>query len=492
MHFELARCVSPMLGVGLLVALPSMVIAGAQPSPAGATSPTPEQRARLVEAYGQTPLAFEANTGQVDSQVAFLSRSAGYSLFLTPQEAVLSLTPNRPNDGKPGMRPHGRSGDRSGRSQTRAAREGGSTRPAVLRLRYRGANPSPRVSGLEPQAGRSNYLIGKDPSRRRTNVPQFAKVRCEEVYPGIDLVYYGRPRQLEFDFVVSPKADPRRIDLEFRGADRLEIDRHGDLVVHVGQSVVRQHKPVAYQERGGERQPVKADYVVRGRRRASFRVGSYDRSRPLVLDPVLAYAAELGGSSDEEAYSIALDISGSAYITGHTSSVDFPTANPTQNVYGGGPDDVFVAKLNPAGTAVVYSTYLGGSGSDWGYGVAVDGLGNAYVTGETSSSDFPTASPLQSTLSGTSDAFVAKLNPAGTALVYSTYLGGNSGDRGCGIAVDSAGGGVHHGRHLLDRFPDREPHPGGDSQQLPWRRLRGEAEPGRECCRLLDIPRRDP
>lgn len=385
-----------------------------------AETPANPGRVRAPEAYGQVPLTFEANVGQTDPRVAFLSRGVGYALFLTPGEAVLSLRPSAP-----GAEAAGPNGGQ--------ARE--SLPPSVLRLKCRGADPSPRMIGLAPQTGRSNYFIGNDPSRWRTDVPHFGKVRYEAVYPGIDLVYYGRQSQLEFDFVVGPGADPQRIGLDFDGADRVGTDVQGDLIVHIGGGVLRQHKPVAYQERDGERQSVEAAYVVQGRRRVAFHLGDYDPSRPLVIDPVLVYSTYLGGSSLDAAQSIATDGPGNTYVTGWTQSTNFPTGHAIQGANAGG-TDAFVTKLNPTGSALVYSTYFGGSSNDYGYGIAVNPSGNAYVTGYTQSTDFPTVNAIQGSNAGALDVFVAKLNVAGSALAYSTYLGGNSDDRAQAIALD--------------------------------------------------------
>ena len=405
-------------------------------------TPPGGERTRLADAYGQVPLAFEANTGQTDAQVAFLARGAGYALFLTPGEAVLSLHAGPP------------SGWLAGPDRKQATE---SSPPAVLRLRYRGANPSPRLSGLDPQAARSNYLVGSDRSRWRRDVPRFGKVRYQDVYPGIDVVYYGRQRQLEFDFVVQPGGDPRRIGLDFEGADGIETDPQGDLIVHVAGGALRQHKPVAYQEREGARQEVAAAYVVESERQAAFRLGDYDPSRPLVIDPVLAYSTYLGGSGHDFGYGIAVDGSGNAYVTGGTSSTNFPTVNPIQGAPAGGNHDVFVAKLDPTGSALAYCTYLGGSSSDHARGIAVDGFGNAYVTGFTYSTDFPAANPIQGALAGSHDALVAKLNAAGSDLVFSTYLGGSGGDWGLGIAVDGSGSAYVAGHTESTDFPTADP-----------------------------------
>ncbi len=363
---------------------------------------------RLAAAYLQVPLSFEANTGQTDPQVAFLARGVGYGLFLTPGEAVLSL--------------------RSGSPDAAAG-------PATVRLKLRGASRAPRLTGLEPLATRSNYLVGNDPARWRTDVPHFGKVRYEAVYPGIDLVYYGRQGQLEYDFVVQPGADPRQIRLDFAGADRVELDAQGDLLVRVGPETLRQHKPIVYQERDGKRETVAGAYALEGRRRAAFLLGDYDPSRPLVIDPVLTFSTYLGGGYDA-GQGIAVDTSGLVYVTG-SSTWGFPMANPLQGAPAG-LSDAFVAKLDTVSSSLVYSTYLGGSDYDEGLGIAVDASGNAYVTGYTKSSNFPTASPLQGANAGGSDVFVAELNAAGSALVYSTYLGGNGDDTGRRIAVDGS------------------------------------------------------
>lgn len=367
------------------------------------------ERTRLASEYGHVPLTFEANTGQTDPQVAFLARGAGYALFLTPREAVLSL--------------------RGGQERAGAA---------VLRMKWRGANPSPRVTGVDVQGARSNYFIGSDPARWRTNVPHFGKVRYEEVYRGIDLVYYGRQSQLEFDFVVKPGADPRRIGLDLEGAEKVGVDREGDLIVRVARTVLRQRRPVAYQERNGERQPVAVAYAVKGKRYVGFRLGAYDASRSLVIDPVLVYSTYLGGTGADSARDVAVDSSGNVYIAGYTRSADFPISSPLQGALAGS-EDAFVAKLNVSGSALVYSTYLGGTSGERGYGIVVDGSGNAYVTGNTGSTNFPTVNALQGANGGGSDAFVAKLNPSGSALVYSTYLGGLGGESATAIAVDGFG-----------------------------------------------------
>ena len=296
------------------------------------------------------------------------------------------------------------------------------------------------MSGLEGLPGKSNYFLGNDPDKWRTNVPHYAKVQYKDVYPGVDLVYYGNQRQLEYDLVVRPGTDPGAITLSFEGVERLRIDAQGDLVLETQDGEIRQHKPLVYQEVDGGRQEIAGAYVLSGGRQVGFQVAAYDASRPLIIDPVLIYSTYLGDSGQDGARDIAVDSSGNIYLTGTTDSTSFPTASPIQAAIGGGSgNDAFVTKLNAAGSALIYSTYLGGSAFERGRDIAVDASGNAYVVGRTFSTDFPTASPFQAALGGTQDAFVTKLNAAGSALVYSTYLGGSASETGFEIALDSSG-----------------------------------------------------
>jgi hypothetical protein len=402
------------------------------------------------------PLRFEANRGQTDERVRFVSRGRGYTLFLTSTETVLSLiSPQSP------QRPQRRDAPVS------SALSAGSA--VNIRLQLIGANPNAEVVARDELPGKSNYFIGNDPSKWRTNVPNYAKVEYRQVYPGVDLVYYGNGRQLEHDFVVAPGADPRVIRLGIQGADKLEVDAAGDLVLHAGGGAVRLRKPVVYQEVGGVRQEVSGAYVVRPSLQSEirnpksaigFEIAAYDPTRPLVIDPVLVYSTYLGGSGDDYGHGIAVDAAGNAYVIGSTGVFgNFPTVGPLQSTIGGG-RDVFVAKLNAAGSALLYSTYLGGSDWDEGSAIAVDSAGNAYVTGSTVSGNFPTASPpLEAAFSvyRAYHAFVAKLNASGSALLYSTYLGGNVADYGNGIAVDSAGNAYVVGETASTNFPTASP-----------------------------------
>src|SRR5579871_4992061 len=387
-------------------------------------------------AYGQIPLSFEANQGQTDSQVNFLARGSGYALFLTPSEAVLGL-----------QKPVASSAVQGSTSVPQAE--------DVLRMQLKGGNLAPPVLGLDKQATTSNYFVGRDPSHWRTNVANYGRVEYRGVYPGIDLVYYGNQRQLEYDFVVQPGADPHLIQLSFQGAQDLTLDAQGNLVLHTAGGDMMEHAPVVYQESQRGRQAVSGRYVLLGQDDVGFQVDAYDANRQLVIDPVLSYSTYLGGTRLNEGASIAVDASGNAYVAGTTLSSNFPTTSgAAQATYAGGPRDVYVAKLNPSGTALLYSTFRGGRDDEETHGIAFDDSGDAYITGVTYSTNVPTTSgAVQTTLAGSSNAFVAKLNASGTALLYSTYLGGSSDDQALGIAVDASGNVYIAGDATSTNFP---------------------------------------
>lgn len=393
--------------------------------------------------YANLPLAFERNIGQAGPQVHYLARGPGYTLLLSPTQAVLRLK-----------------GD------------------VALAMNLVGANSSPRLDALESLPGTSNYLLGNDPARWRTGIPHFARVRYRNAWPGVDILFYGSQRRLEYDLVVSPGADPRLIQFDFAGARELRIDPRGDLVLHFAGGEIRQHKPLVYQEVDGVRRPIQGSYVLTAKRRVAFRLAPHDPRRPLIIDPVLSHSSYLGGSGVDSGASIAVDSAGNAYVAGSTLSANLPTLTPVQAKWGGNNSmDAFVAKINPSGSALVYATYLGGSDYDIANGIAVDGSGNAYVVGTTASSDFPTVNPFQERYRGGmfvsggpgGDAFVAKLNPTGGALVYSTYLGGSLDDFGNAIAVDPAGNAFVAGYTESKDFPLQDPLQGT---------LRGSFAPG--------------
>ncbi|CAN5370424.1 hypothetical protein BH20ACI1_BH20ACI1_26760 [soil metagenome] len=274
--------------------------------------PDPIIKAQISEAYGKLPLTFEANEGQVDSQVQYLSRGNGYNLFLTGTEAVIALhSPVKvDNSSTVGNESETASGEQS-----------------VLRMKLVGANPAPETQGLEPQSGKSNYFLGNDPQKWRTNVKHFARVQYTEVYSGVDIVYYGNQRQLEYDFVVAPGTSPDVIKMSFEGAQDLSIDGDGDLVLRTAGGDIRQHKPIIYQETNGERQEIAGRYEIKGEREIGFELAAYDTTKPLVIDPVINYSTYLGGYGRDQGYGIAVDSSGNAYVTGVTQSANFPTVN---------------------------------------------------------------------------------------------------------------------------------------------------------------------
>jgi hypothetical protein len=367
------------------------------------------RKKRAIDAFGSLPLGFEPNRGQTDPRVKFLARGQGLTLFLTSADAMLV------------------------------------TRDAAIRMRLLGANPDSDPQGLDELPGRVHSFIGRDPRKWRTDAPTYARVRYRAVYPGIDLVYYGaRQQRLEYDFVVAPHVNPRTIRIGFEGVDRLEVDADGDLLLHVGDAALRVAKPLVYQKVAGGRREIPGGWVREGPFTAGFKIATYDRSVPLVIDPVVSLATYIGGAGTDQAFGIALDPAGNVYLTGNTTSANFPTTIGSIASTRPGGIDVFVVKLDPALSTVLFSTYLGGTtGDDAGRAIALDEFFGIFVTGFTNSSDFPTTvGAFQPTFGGglcagvpCNDAFLVHLNFTGSALFYATYLGGSDSDVGLGIAV---------------------------------------------------------
>jgi hypothetical protein len=369
LHLSRARGLLAALLVALL--LPS----GASAIIAGPTEPRadPPQETAARDAYGSLPLAFESNEGQGDPAARFLAHGHGYTLALAPDALTLGL-------------------------------------PTPLRFTFPGANPAPAMRAEQPLPGVVNSFIGNDPTRWHAGISTSARVRYTGLYPGLDLVVYGTNNGgWEYDVVVAPGADPAAFALSVDGATGVTLDATtGDLVLTMATGEVRQHAPTIYQDVDGERRIVAGGYAMRDDGTVGFRVGEYDPSLPLVIDPTLVYSTFLGGSGNDEGTGIAVDTGGSVYVTGYTKSTNFPVTNgSTLN----GSQDAFVTKLDTTGRRA-YSTYLGGSADDAGYGIAVDTNGNAYVTGRTTSTDFPVTDG--STNSGSYDAFVTKLDTTGT------------------------------------------------------------------------------
>ncbi len=419
------------------------------------------KKALIQENYGKLPLSFEANQGQTSARVKFLSRGQDYTFFLTANEAVMEL--RKADFGSRSMGSAQNSLDAP--PELRAPQS--TQQSATLRMKLAGANQNLRITGAGELPGRSNYFLGSDANGWKTDVPNYARVKYEGVYPGIDVIYYGNQQQLEYDFRLAPGADPKRIKLSFAGARKLRLDEQGDLLIETTAGKVRQHRPVVYQKIGGRRQQVVGAYLLRGKNEVAFGVGAYDASRPLVIDPVLSYSTYLGATSNGGAghgEAIAVDAQGNAYITGYGGG-EFPTTPGAVRQTNPAPSAqfVFVVKLDPTGSTALYSALIGGTngfyvsnGADSNpilyldnraYGIAVDPQGNAYVTGETTTANFPTTpNAFQRTIApGTddrhppTDAFVIKLNASGNALAYATLLSGVGSDKSFAIAVNASG-----------------------------------------------------
>jgi len=394
--------------------------------------------AAVLDALASLPLGFEPNVGQAEAGVDYLARGPGYRLALSPTAADITL---------PGT-------------------------AAPLHMRLLGSNPSAVATTADPLPGRTNYLTGDNPSAWQTNVPTFARVTYAGVWPGVDLVFLGDQRRLRHDFVVAPGADPSTIAVTFAGDDPTVDPATGDLLV----GDARLSRPVLYQDIDGSRRPVDgafrllagdggdgSDGAGRADTTVGFTVGAYDRTRPLVIDPTLVTSSYLGGSGIDNATAVDVDGGGNVYIAGSTESADFRATNPFQNTLNGdgsgGKSDAFVAKLNAEGTALLYATYLGGTNRDAAAGVAVAADGTVYVTGVTESDNFPkTEGVAQGDFGGgPSDAFVTKLNQAGSGLAWSTFLGGAETDAARAVAVNAVGEAFVTGSTNSVAFPTANP-----------------------------------
>ena len=391
------------------------------------------------ETFGKLPLAFEPNQGQGDRESKFLARGPGFTVALRTDGAAIH------------------SKGKSGKGE-------------VTVMRLIGASSKSLPLAKDPLPGKVNYFIGSDPKNWHSNLPTYSKVEFPRAYPDIDMVYYGSEGRLEYDFVVQPGGNPALIRMRFSGPSRPKLAANGDLEV----GGIRQHKPVAYQNISGiGRTEVACRYLLRANREVALVLGSYDSRHALIIDPVISYASYVGGSGNDTVSSVKVDASGNLYMAGYTTSANFPVLGAAQAAYAGSNSpllqaqfgDAFVAKLNPSGSAMLYATYLGGSGDDFATSLSIDASGNAYVVGATQSSNFPTTSgALQRTYKGFApsddngfynpgDGFVAKLNPTGSTLVYSTYLGGALNDLPLGVATDSNGNAVIVGTTNSSDFP---------------------------------------
>ncbi len=425
-------------------------------SVADQNTPSANQNQKVAATFGKLPFRFEQNVGQTDPSVHFLAHGTGYSMFFTSDEVVMvlahSATVGNQHISQVSMT-----------STPSLSNNNISPSPTVLRFHFSGANPAPQIVGDEELLTKSNYFIGNDATKWYTNVPNYAKTVYKGIYPGVDLAYYGTNSTIEYDFAIAPGTNPGIIHMEVAGAEQVDVQA-GELILHTSSGEIHQPAPHIYQDINGVRKDVAGSYILESSGNISFNVAAYDHSQQLVIDPILPFSSYLGGSGTDAGHSIAVDSQGNTYVTGSTMSTDFPTSqNAYQRNYHG-LTDAFITKVSASGSSVVYSTYLGGSGSDAGYGVAVDSQGAAYVSGNTSSNDFPLLNAYQTVYNGPSDAFITKLDISGQTIQYSTYFGGYSFDINRGneisysIAVDNQGDAYITGFTDSDyAFPIRNP-----------------------------------
>ena len=354
------------------------------------------------------PISFEENHGQVDSDVRFLAHAGKSAIYFTPNEAVLALY-SRDSQKKPAV--------------------------SALRMQWIGANAYPEMVAERSLPGRINYLIGKDPARWHTDLPTYAQVRYRDLFPGVDAVFFGKDGEIEYDLVLSPGSDLKKISFGLEGVQSMRLAGNGDLVLRLANGEVRHRRPMVYQENNGARRWLYAHYVVHSNKTIGYEVAGVNSKLPLVIDPVLSYSTYIGSDTPDSVNSVAVDQFGQAYITGSTV-FGFPTKNPAQGNQLG--QDAFVTKLSASGGSLIYSTILGGSSDDAGNAIAIDRFGNAYVAGNTSSTDFPTTpGAFQSPNSDADNGFVTKLSPSGSSFVYSLLLGGGDSDTILSMALDA-------------------------------------------------------
>jgi hypothetical protein len=364
-------------------------------------------------AYARLPLAFVPNAGQSRPAILFQMQDRGFSIAFKRREALLVF------------------GDRA--------------RGHALAFRFLGADPDASVVGRRQLSGEVDYLLGSDPAKWRTRLPSYGELVYRELWQGIDLAFHGQGGKLKYEFRLRPGADPGRIRLAYVGAERVSLTATGSLAVSTSLGTLTDSRPRSYQP-GRKQEAVSSAFVLRGSHEFGFHLGPYDRGRPLVIDPGLAYSTFLGGSAGESGSAIAVDAAGNAYVTGGTNSVDFPTTPGAFDRSRNSVVDAFVTKLSADGSGLVYSTFRGGSGDDNGWGIAVDQAGSVHVTGNTSSGNFPTTRRAYDRgYNGGDDAFLTKLSHDGSKLIYSTFLGGAATDEGDAITVDGQGNAYVHG-----------------------------------------------
>jgi len=375
-----------------------------------------------TEAIGSLPVSFEANRGQADADVKFVGRGDGFGVLLKADEAVLALHKRKRGPADESLSAH------------------------RVTMRLEGANSAPFLSGVQEQVTRANYFIGNDPSKWIRGVETYSGVLYSSVYRGVDLMFHGNERQLEYDFTVAPGGDANEIKLRFDGVDDATLAEEGSLILHTPAGELRHERPIAYQEKGGARVPVTAAFKELADGTIGFQVGYYDQTRPLVIDPVLVYSTYMGGAASDVGRGIVADGAGNAYLVGDSFSSDFLFRSSTTN------SDVFVGRLSTDGLFLTYS-FFGGAKNESATGLAVDGSGNVYLCGTTESPDFPVVNSVGSALLGTSDAFVVKIAASLQQFFYSSLIGGSGRETGVSVGTDAAGSAYISGRTSSLDFP---------------------------------------
>ena len=423
-------------------------------------SATTPQSIQVTRNLTSMPLAFTENQGQWDEQVSFRANAGGATMWFSSDGAYYQFTRTIESDPISVVDKRYGVPDNLALSGVEGLhRQPDSVETMMIKASFVGANHGVEIKGTGAIDYKCNYFIGNDPNEWHTDVPNYQAIVYEDIYSGIDLKYYGNGKQMEYDFIVAPGADYSQIAIHYEGAESISINADGELVVETKWGEVVEQRPVIYQESARGRAAVTGEYSMKGASAFGFKMtGDFDSSLPLVIDPVLSYSTYLGGGGQDGGMGIAVDGSGASYVTGYTSSSNFPVLNPYQGTKQGS-SDAFVTKLNSSGNSLVYSTYLGGSSQDGGSCIAVDVSGSAYVTGGTFSTDFPTLNPYQ-TDQDSNDVFVTKLSSSGNSLVYSTYLGGSNVDQGNGIAVDTSGATYVTGTTYSTDFPMLNPYQG--------------------------------
>ncbi len=424
--------------------------AGTDSPPLGQKTETPAQglavKTRAMKAYGKIPLYFIENMGQVDKDVVFYERGDGHAAFFTKDGVVLALARR------------GDTGKKDPSAADEAQNRDGDAGPAsdALTLSFLGASPETKIMAEKRMTGHVNYFVGNDKRAWRSNIPTYGAVLYRDVYKNIDIRFYGNNRDFEHDIIVRPGGDPEAVQFAYSGIKGLRVTEDGDLEVEMAHGSIIEKRPFIYQEIDGRKVRVDGAFKVLGGKEGTFRYGfslaSYDRSRELVIDPVVQYSTYIGGTSFDNGEALIVDGTGAVYVTGKTQSLDFPLSNPLQGANPGS-FTAFVTKIDPAGTSLVYSTFLGGSGADYGYDIAVDGTGAVYVAGITGSMDFPLVNPIQAVNNGLGDVFLTKIDPAGASIVYSTFLGGSAGEMTVAIGLDSSGAVYLAGETFSADFP---------------------------------------